>query len=113
MKPKTAVGIDELKEKIKSSEESGMETIQVEQLDALINQSVKVLNKNHDTEDTDTSNTLKWYNRSMSPFDSKDTQIEMVMTEKRDTSSVPSGQQLKMIGPSKFITEPQKVAIIN
>ena len=38
----------------KTSEELGMETNQAEQLDALLNQSTRMLNKNHDTEETDT-----------------------------------------------------------
>ena len=33
--------------------------------------------------------------------------------EKRDTSSITSGQQLEMLGMSKSIIEPQKVAVIN
>ena len=36
-----------------------METDQIEQLDALLTQSTKVLNKNHDTEKTDAIMTSK------------------------------------------------------
>ena len=57
--PKTTVGIVELKDKTKGSEWSGMETDQAEQVDAPLNQSTKVLNKNCDTEETDASTTSK------------------------------------------------------
>ena len=77
-----------------------METDQAEQVDVLLNQSIKVLNKNHDTEETDASTTLKWDNRSPlpSPFDSKEIQKEIVMAKKRDTNSITFGQQLKSQG---------------
>ena len=41
----------ELKDKVKNSEGSGMETDHAEQLDTLLNQSAKVLNRNCHTED--------------------------------------------------------------
>ena len=40
-----------------------METHQAEQLDALLSQSAKALNKNWDTEETNASATPKWENR--------------------------------------------------
>ena len=40
-KPKTTPDITELKDKIKSSKGSGLETDQTEQLDVLLNQSAK------------------------------------------------------------------------
>ena len=43
------------RDKIKCSQESGMQTDQAEQLDTLLNQSAKVLNKSHDTKETDAS----------------------------------------------------------
>ena len=46
-----------------------------------------MLNKEHDTEETDASTTMKRENRSLSPFCNKDIQTEIVMTHKRDTSS--------------------------
>ena len=49
-KTKTTIGIVELKDKIKSCKGTGIETDQAEQLDALLNQSAKALNKNHNTE---------------------------------------------------------------
>ena len=64
-----------------------MESDQAEQLDALINKSAKVLNKNCETEETDVSTTSKRDNMSLSPFGNKDTQREIVMAQKRDTSS--------------------------
>ena len=75
-----------------------METDQAEQLDALLNQSTKVLNKNHDTEETDASLTSKQVNRSPSAFDNKDTQTEIIMAEKRDPDSISSRQQKEITG---------------
>ena len=74
-KSKTTAGIIELKD-----EGSGMETDQTNQLDTLSNQSAKMLNKNHDTEEMDTSTTSKHDIRFPSPFD---IQTEIVMAEKR------------------------------
>ena len=51
--------ITELKDKVESSEGSGKEIDQVEQLDDLLNQSAKVLNKNCDSEETDVSTNSK------------------------------------------------------
>ena len=85
-----------------------METDQAEQLDAFFNQSAKMLNKNHDNEETDTSTTSKEDSGSPPPFDSKDTQKGIVMAEKRDTNSITSKQQLEMTGPDKSNVEPQK-----
>ena len=75
-----------------------METDQAEQLDALLNQSTKVLEKNCDTEETDTSTSLKRENRSSTPFHNKDMQIEIVIVEKRDDTLITFGQQLEMTG---------------
>ena len=61
-----------------------METDQAEQLHVLLNQSAKVLNKNHDNEETDTPTTPKWDNRSPTPIDYKDNHMEIVMAEKSD-----------------------------
>ena len=58
-KPKTTLSIVKLKDKTKISKGSGMETDQAELLDVPLNQSAKVLNKNHDTEETDASTTSK------------------------------------------------------
>ena len=52
-RPKTTVGIVKLIDKTKCSEGSRMD--QAKLLDVLLNQSTKVLNKNHDTEETDAS----------------------------------------------------------
>ena len=49
----------------------------------------------------------------LSPFDNKETQIEIIMAEKRDTDSISSRQQPEMTGVSKPITVPQKVAPTN
>ena len=56
-KPKTTVGIAKLTDETKSIKGSGIETDQAKQLDVLLNQSAKVLNKNCNTEETDTSTT--------------------------------------------------------
>ena len=48
----------ESKDKVNISEGSGMETDQAEQLDTLLNQSTKVLNQKHGTEEMDASTTL-------------------------------------------------------
>ena len=72
----------ESKDKVKSSEGSGIETDQAEQLDVLLNQSTKVLNKHHDTDETDASITSKWDRRPLSPYSNKDTQTEIIMAEK-------------------------------
>ena len=45
-----------------------METDHTEQVDVLLSQSAKILNKKWDTEETDASTTLKWDNRSPSPL---------------------------------------------
>ena len=42
-----------------------------------------MLNENHDTEETDASTISKQGNRSLSPFDSKHTQIEIVVASKK------------------------------
>ena len=49
----------ESKDETKSSEGSGMEVYQAEQLDTLLNLSAKMLNKNCDTQKTDAFTTLK------------------------------------------------------
>ena len=46
----------------------------------------------------DASTTSKQDKRSSSPFDSKSTQIEIVMAKQKDTYSVISGQQLEVTG---------------
>ena len=97
----------ELKDKVKRSEGSGIETDQAEHLDALLNQSVNVLNKNHDTEETDASTTSKQGSRSQSPPDSEDTQMEIIMVEKRDTNLISSKQQSEMINVSKSTVAPK------
>ena len=65
-----------------------------------------MINKNHDTEETDASTTSKQGNRSLSPFDSKQTQKEIIMASKKDTSLITSGQQLGMTWVSKYIVKP-------
>ena len=82
--------IGEFKDKSKSGERSGVETDQTEHLDALLDIPSKVLNKNCDTEEADTSTTAKYDYRSLSPFDSKHTQTEIVMAKKRDTNLITS-----------------------
>ena len=72
-----------------------------------------MLNKNCDTEKADAFTTAKHHKRSPSPFDSRDTQIEIVMAEKRDENSITSRQQLEMTRLSKSIVKLQKVAPIN
>ena len=78
-----------------------------------LSQSAKILNENHDTEDIDASTTSKWDNRSPSPFDNNDTQREIVMAEKRNTSSITHGWQLESTGINKYIIEPWKVAPVD
>ena len=82
----------ESKDKVQSGEGSGMEIDQSGQLDALLNQYVTVLNKNCDTEETNSSTTSKQDNRYPFPSDSKDTQTEIIMAQKRDTNLIPSEQ---------------------
>ena len=85
-----------------------METYQAEQLDVFLNQSAKMSNKNCDAEETDVSSASKVDNRSPPSFDNKDTQTEIVMSNKRDTNLITSGQRLEMTGLSKCIIKPQK-----
>ena len=59
-----------------------METHEAEQLDVLLNEFMKVLNKNHDTEEIDAFLTSKQYNRSPSPFENKDTQTKIIIVGK-------------------------------
>ena len=61
-----------------------MEINEAEQLDTL-NQPVKCVNKNQDTEETDALATPKEESRFSSPLDSQDTQTEIVMAGRRDT----------------------------
>ena len=89
--------LKELKDKVKSSEGSGMETDQTEQLDELLHQSIKVVIKNHDTEETDDSMTSK----------------QDIISEKGDFNLTSSRQQPEMTGVSKSIISPQKVAPSN
>ena len=58
--------------------------IRAEQLGGLSAQSVKVVIKGQDAEETDTSTTTKRDNRSPSSLDSQDTQAAIVMTGKKD-----------------------------
>ena len=67
-KLKTTIDTVELKDKRNGGKGSVIEADQAEQLDALLNQSAKVLNKNHDTEEMDSSTTSKRNNRSLFPF---------------------------------------------
>ena len=90
-----------------------METDQEKQLDALLHQSAKILNKNHENEETDASTTSKRDNRSPSPFDNQDIKTGIVMAEKRDTSLTILVQLLERSGASKSIIEPQKVAPVD
>ena len=71
-KHKTTVGIVELEEETKSSEGPGMKTDQAEHLDVTLKLVHKRFKQNCDTEETDTSTTLKRDNRSLSLFDNKD-----------------------------------------
>ena len=89
-----------------------MENDQVEQLDACLFQSLNVLNKNQDTEETNASVTSKWKNRFPSPFDDQDTQTEIVMTEKRHTDLTLETKQTK-VTEKKSIVASQKVAPAN
>ena len=73
----------ELKNKAKVSKGSGKEIDQAEQLDVLLNQSVKVLNKNCETEVRDACITSKQENRFHAPFNSKYIQMEIIITEKK------------------------------
>ena len=90
-----------------------METDQAEQLLALLSQSANVLNVNGDTEEMDASTTSKQDNRSLSPFDSKDTQTEIIMAKKKDTNLITCRQQLEITKVSKSIVKPQKGAPTN
>ena len=69
---------------------------------------MKVLNKIHDIEKTDASITFIWDNRSASPLGNKDTQIEIVRAEKKDTDSVSTKHQIPVTGVNKSIITPQK-----
>ena len=60
-----------------------------------------MLNKKHDTGEMDASTTSKQDNRSPLPFDSKGSQMEIIMAEKRDTDSISS----EMTGVSTFLIE--------
>ena len=60
-----------------------METDQAEQLDTLLNQSTKVLNKNQEAEETDALMTSKRDNRSLSLLYNQDTQTATVMAKRR------------------------------
>ena len=72
-----------------------------------------MLDKNHDTEETDASTTYKQDNRSPLPFHSRDTQIDIIMAEERGTNLIASGQQLDMTGAIKSTVKPYKVAPTN
>ena len=87
-----------------------METDQAEQLNVLLNQSTRVLNRNCDTKERDATMTSRWDNGSLPPFKNKDTQSEIVMAEKKDTESTSSKYQLPMTNVCKYIIMPQKVA---
>ena len=90
-----------------------METYQAEQLDVPLSQSAEVLNKNHNTEETDASTSSKRDNRFPSPFDNQDTQMEIIMAEKKILVWLFLGLKLEMNGMNKFIIEPQKVAPVD
>ena len=62
-----------------------------------------MLNENHYTEETD---------RFPFPFDNKGPQTEVVMAEKGDASLTTFGWWVEMIGMSKSIKDPQKIAPI-
>ena len=61
----------------------------------------------------DASTIIKQDNRLPFPFDSKDTQIEIIMAEKRDTNLISSIQQSEMTKVRKSIVIPPKVAPTN
>ena len=88
-----------------------MKPDQAEQLDVLLSQSMKVVNKNWDTEKTEASMTSKWDNTSPFAFDDRDTQTEIVMADKKDTELVSSKQQLPMPRVNKSIMALQKAAL--
>ena len=102
------------KDKMKSREGSGMESDQVEQLDMLLNQSVKVLNKKCDTEETDASTTSKWNNRS-SPFNSKKkkkkNKAKKIITKRKVTELTFGKNQSPGTGTTKSIIVLQKLAL--
>ena len=95
---------------VKSSDGLGMETGQTEQLDTLLSQFAKVLNKNSDAKETDAFATSKQDNRSPSPFDSQDTETESVMTEKKGIDLILTTNQLSVTEKNKSITVPQKMS---
>ena len=70
--------------KVKSSEGSGMETDQTEQLDVPLTQCAKVLDKNQDAEKLHTLKISKKDNRSLSPLDRQNTLTASVMAEKKE-----------------------------
>ena len=76
---------------------------QAEQLDTLLSQSARVLNKNQ-TKETDASTTLK--------IDKRDIQVDRVKAEKKGTN-VPSVTYKPMTMKSKSKGAPQKVALVH
>ena len=87
-----------------------METDQPEQQDVLLNPSMKVLSKNCETEKKQMP---LLFQKETPLFNNKDTQTEIVMAEKSDTSSTISGWQSAITGTSKSIIEPQNLAPVD
>ena len=71
--------------KVKSSEGSVIETDQGDQWDAFIDQSTKVLHKNQEAKETNTSMISRRYNRSPSPLDNRDTWTAIMWAKMKDS----------------------------
>ena len=94
----------------KRIEGSGMKMDQAEQLDVLLIQSAKVLNKNEkneEAEETDTFTTSKRDNRSPSPLDSQSTQTVIIMVGKKNADLSLGKYQIKTQTKGELIVTPQ------
>ena len=69
--------------KVKSSEGSGIESDQTEQLHTDLTQVLKVLNKNQGAKKVEAFTTSKRDNRYPSPLDSQETKAAIVMAKKK------------------------------
>ena len=84
-----------------------METDQAEQLDTLLSQSVKALNKNQDTEKTDASTISKWGKVPL-PFWSPRYMDWIANAKKKDTDLTLARNKPTVIRNTKSVVLPQK-----
>ena len=91
-----------------------METDQPYQLDALINQSTRALNRNQEPEETDASTMSRRDNRSPSPLDNRDTQTAIIKVKKEgcqsDITITSEAHKPKSTTESESMVSPQKLA---